>query len=102
MTTRLSAERLAEIRAFFVGGEGWVMKAVADLFAELDAVTIERDTYNTALGVVTRERDEARTVTYEMVERAYAAYAAYAPTFHDPQGYGAMRAALVAALGGAQ
>ena len=64
---RPSAQRLAEIRAFFTGGEGWVMKAVDDLFREMNALRTEHDEAcahsldaEERLHAVARERDEAR------------------------------------------
>lgn len=72
MSERPSAERLAFLRE-----QLRLQPGVPELFIELDAVTRERDEMRDSLGVVisknydlTRERDEARTVTDEMVERA--------------------------------
>lgn len=88
MSERPSAERLAEIRYSATRGfpctRSMLERIARELLAELDAVT--------------RERDEARTVTDAMVDRAYRAWGAYQSTKVDASGYGAMRAALTAAM----
>ena len=114
---RPSAQRLAEIRTFFTGGEGWVMKAVDDLFREMNALRTEHDEAcahsldaEERLHAVTRERDKAPTVTDAMVEQAAIAFGEFAhwsgswealPPHAQDRARDIARRALTAALGGA-
>lgn len=74
---------------------------VPALLAEVDRLDNELDRATGDVMIIAHERDMARAalvVSDEMVDRAYEAWHAFRPTPTDASGYGAMRAALTAAL----